>query len=221
MKILDIPQSGRCGTFVSVQGRYGQYRRRYAVSRKSPSPAQTRTRATFGRIRALWRTLTDHQRASWTTGHPDTRSQPRLGQSGRLTGYLVFMKVNATLAYQGLEPVFTRPERPSFSANPAAELVITNTGGVMDLKLSVPSAPATDILVLATYPRSAGVAFAKHFTILGRLSAAEAGYSHITKLYIDRYGVPPAGTRVFIRTRQVSNGWGDSPLQTTAIVPKP
>jgi hypothetical protein len=155
------------------------------------------------------------------TGNQDTSSDPRLGKSGRLPGYLLFMKVNATLACQGLEPALTPTDRPSFDANPVAELVITNTGGTIDLKLSVPSAPATDILVLGTHPRSPGVTFAKHFTILGRLPAAEAGYSNITQLYVDRYGMPPVGTRVFIRTRQVSNGWEDFPIQTTAIVPKP
>jgi hypothetical protein len=221
MKILDIPQSGKQGTFVSVQSRYGQYRRRYAVPRKGPSPAQIVARAIFGRIRALWRTLNDAQRATWTTAGQDPHSEPRLGKSGRLPGYLVFMKVNATLAYQGLDPVLTRPERPSFDANPVAGLVITNTDGATDLQLSAPSAPATDILVLGTHPRSAGVSFAKHFVILGRLPAAEAGYSNITKLYVDRFGAPPPGARIFIRTRQVSNGWGDLPIQTTAIVPKP
>ena len=128
------------------------------------------------------------------------------------------MKLNSTLSYQGLPPVFTPTERPAFPANPVGDLFITNTGGVTDLKLSVPTAPATDILVLGTYPRSPGVSFAKHFVILGRLPAPEAGYSTITKLYVDRYGVPPPGTRVFIRTRQVLNGWSDFPIQTTAIV---
>jgi hypothetical protein len=62
------------------------------------------------------------------------------------------------------------------------------------------------------------VTFAKHFAILGRLPAPEAGYSTITRLYVDRYGLPPAGMRVFIRTRQVLDGWEDFPLQTTAVV---
>jgi hypothetical protein len=130
------------------------------------------------------------------------------------------MKINSTLAYQGLPPVLTPTECPTFGDNPVRELVITNVGGVMELKLSVPTAPATDILVLGTYPRSPGVTFAKHFAILGHLPAPEAGYSTITKLYVDRYGVPPAGMRVFIRTRQVLDGWEDYPLQTTAIVPR-
>jgi len=220
MRILDIPQTGKLGTTVSVRTRYGQIRRRYAVPGKALSPAQPRIRGTFGRVRFLWRVLTDEQRATWTTPAQDVSSQPCLGQFGRLSGYLLFMKINSTLAYQGLPPVVTPTERPTFDANPVRELVITNTGGVIDLKLSVPTAPASDILVLGTYPRSPGVTFAKHFTILGRLPAPEAGYSTITKLYVDRYGVPPVGMRVFIRTRQVQNGWEDLPRQTTALVPR-
>jgi hypothetical protein len=218
MRILDIPQTGKLGTSVSVRTRYGQIRRRYAVPRKAPSAAQLSVRETFGRVRFLWRTLTDEQRAAWTIPGQNVSSQPCLGQSGGLPGYLLFMKINTTLAYQGLPPVLTPTERPIFGANPVRELVITNTGGVIELKLSVPSSPAADILVLGTRPTSPGVTFAKHFTILGRLPAPEAGYSTITRIYVDRYGVPPAGTRVFIRTRQILNGWEDLPQQTTAIV---
>jgi len=101
------------------------------------------------------------------------------------------------------------------------ELVSTNTAGVVDLKLSVPTTPATDIVVLGAAPYSAGVSFVNHYVILGRLPAPESGYSSIQKLYFDRYGEPAAGTRVFIRTRQVRDGWGDFPIQTTAIVPQP
>ena len=221
MKILDIPQSGKLGTYVSVRTRYGQIRRRRGVIRKSPSPAQLHTRATFGRIRALWRTLTEDQRAAWKSDICAASSRIRLGKSGRLPGYLVFMKVNATLAFQGQAPVLTPTERPTFDANPVSDLVITNIGAAVELKLSVPSVPAADILVLGAAPCSAGVSFAKHFVILGRLPAAEAGYSNITKLYVDRYGALTPGKRIFIRTRQVRDGWTELPIQTTALVPKP
>jgi len=125
------------------------------------------------------------------------------------------------LSSQGLPPVLTRPQPHRFDANVVGELVATNTGGVVDLKLSVPATPATDILVLGAAPCSAGVSFVNHYVILGRLPAPEAGYSSIRKLYVDRYGEPAAGTRIFIRTRQVCDGWGDFSTQTTAIVPQP
>ena len=220
MKILDIPQSGRCGTFVSVRTRYGQIRRRYAPPKDRRSDAQLRVRSAFGRVVSRWRGLGEDQRAAWAIHAQHEHSRPRLGQSGRLSGYLLFIKINSTLAYQGQELVVTPTERVRFDANPVDALVVTNTGGVPELKLSVPRTPTAMVLVLGTRPRSAGVSFAKHFAILGVLPAAEAGYSNITDLYVARYGVPPAGTRIFIRTRQMLNGWQDQPTQTTAIVSK-
>src|ERR1017187_6086663 len=118
-------------------------------------------------------------------------------------------------------PAQPPPELPSFDAHPVSDLVITNAGAAVELKLSVPSAPVTDILVLGAAPCSAGVSFAKHFVILGRLPVAEAGYSNITKLYVDRYGALTPGKRIFIRTRQVRDGRTELPIQTTALVPKP
>ena len=43
--------------------------------------------------------------------------------------------------------------------------------------------------------------------------------SDITDLYVGKFGVPRAGSRVFIRTLQQINGWEDLPKQTSAIVP--
>ncbi|MGO8927418.1 MAG: hypothetical protein ACLQU3_11080 [Limisphaerales bacterium] len=220
MKILDIPQSGRQGTFVSVQTRYGQVRRRYAIPRDRRSPAQLRIRSAFGRVVSRWSTLTEDQRGVWAAATDGVYSRPRLGQSGRLTGYLLFIKINSTLAYQGQALVIVPPARPTFDTNPVGPLVATNNSGVPELKLSVPNAPTAPVLVLATRPCSAGVSFAKHFTILGVLPAAEAGYSNITDLYVARYGIPAPGTRIFIRTRQVLSGWEDIPKQTTTIVLK-
>jgi hypothetical protein len=220
MKILDIPQSGRQGTFVSVRTRYGQVRRRYAVPRDPHSPAQVRIRSAFGRVVARWRALKEEQRAAWKLATENVYSRTRLGQRGLLSGYLFFIKINSALAYQGTPLVDTPPARVDFDENPVGPLVATNTDGVIDLKLSVPSAPATPVLVMATGPRSAGVTFAKHFTILGVLPPAEAGYSNITAMYLARYGAPKPGMRIFVRTRQVLNGWEDISKQTTAIVTK-
>jgi hypothetical protein len=220
MKILDIPQSGRQGTFVSVRSRYGQVRRRYVVPMDPQSAAQVRIRSAFGRVVVRWRGLSEEQRAAWTPATENVYSRSRLGQRGRLSGYLLFIKINSTLAYQGKPLVDAPPKRVIFDENPVGSLVATNTNGAIELKLSVATALATPVLVLATGPRSAGVTFAKHFAIIGVLPAAEAGYSNITDLYAARYGAPQAGMRIFIRTRQVLNGWEDTPKQTTAIVPK-
>jgi hypothetical protein len=220
MKILDIPQSGRCGLTVSVRTRYGLVRRRYAVPRDRRSPAQLHIRSAFGRVVCSWRGLTEEQRAAWEKATPGVYSRPRLNQKGRLSGYLLFVKINSTLVYQGQPIRQTPPTRAVFDSNKVGPLVATSTGGEISLKLNVPSAPKAQTVVLGTRPCSAGVRFAKHFVMLGVLPAAEAGYSNITDLYVARYGQPPAGTRVFIRTRQMIDGWADHPKQTSALIPR-
>ncbi len=42
---------------------------------------------------------------------------------------------------------------------------------------------------------------------------------NITGLYVARFGVPPAGKRIFIQTVQQINSWRDRPKTTTARVP--
>ena len=54
---------------------------------------------------------------------------------------------------------------------------------------------------------------------LGLLPAPRDGHSDITALYVAKQGVPPGGTRLFIRTRQECNGWLGEAVELSAIVP--
>jgi hypothetical protein len=219
MKILDVPQSGTIGTVVSYKTRYGQFRRRYVVPRDPHTALQVMRRKALGRARFLWRTPTDAQRSAWNAAARGTRTQPRLNQSGVLTGYLLFVKINCNRAILGQPLVLDPPEVPQFGANPVRQLSIANTNGVIALKLRVSGKPAQYIVVLGTKPRSAGVSYVDHFTILGVLPDAVRGMSDITDLYEGRYGVPRAGSRVFIQTFQLIDGWEDLTEQVSAIVP--
>jgi hypothetical protein len=100
------------------------------------------------------------------------------------------------------------PAEPVFSPNPVAELVITNAGGKITLKLRVPSPPAQYTLVQGAIPVRTGVRFVQHFPFLGLLPPPTDGWSDITELYVARYGVPKAGTAIWIRTCQHTAGRG-------------
>jgi hypothetical protein len=212
-------KSGKRGTTVSIHTAFGQAERQLAVPKNPRTPAQQRVRVTLGSIASRWRGLTDSQRAAWTALASDTRSQPRLGQSGRLNGCQLFIKINCTLAAAGMEQVVEPPERAIFATNPVGALTITNNAGVIALKLAVPRAPAHYVMVLGTSPCSAGISRPRRFTLLGTLPASAAGMSDITDLYVAKYGVPPVSARVFIRTRQTANGWEDLQKDTNAVVP--
>src|ERR1017187_960656 len=49
MKIIDVPQSGRLGTFVSYKTRYGQFRRPSVIPSDPKTPAQLRHRRNIDR----------------------------------------------------------------------------------------------------------------------------------------------------------------------------
>ncbi len=219
MKILDIPQSGTSGVSVSVQSRFGQFRRALVVPKDPRTNDQVRVRSALGRFSALWNKLTDEQRRLWNVRAGEVRSHPRLGKNGRLSGQQLFVKINCILASVGKPMVTTPTARPGFPANPVGALSITNSNGAIALRLSVLEAPAANILVLGAAPCSQGVSFVRDFTILGLLPAASEGACEITDMYVKKYGIPREGSRVFIRTNQEIDGWEDNFKQTTAVVP--
>jgi hypothetical protein len=218
-KIISAPQSGRVGPVVYVNGRYGQIVRQYVPPRNARTPDQQCNRGNFGAVSSGWRALNHEQRLAWRIAAADTSSVS--GARGRvpLNGYNYFVRVNAARVRLGLSCLELPPQVPSFSPNPVAELAISNTGGMISLKLRVPGLPGQYTLVQGAAPVSAGVSCVVHFPLLGLLPAPVDGWSDITPLYVARYGVPPVGTAVFIRTCQHLDGWADLPKLTSAIVP--
>ena len=108
---------------------------------------------------------------------------------------------------------------PVFSPNPVAELVATNTGGKITLRLRVPRPPAKYTLVQGSKPVRTGVRCVQHYPFLGLLPPPKDGWSDITELYVARFGVPKAGTAIWIRTCQHIDGWTDVPKVARALVP--
>jgi hypothetical protein len=219
-KVSKNPASGKQGNTVSYDTPYGQAEREMVVVANPRSNAQVRVRTALSKFAARWRILSDQQRATWITSAHGVQSEPRLGQSGRLTGCQLYIKINCTLSLTGEPSTEIPTDPPDFGTNPVGALTITNEDGDIALKLAVPRAPSQYVLVLGTAPCSAGVSVPRRFVILGALPAAVARVSDITALYIARYGIPPGGSRIFIRTVQVASGWEDFPKDTTAIVPK-
>jgi hypothetical protein len=219
MKELDIPKCGTRGTAVYYRTPYGQISRQYVVPHDPRTADQVERRAAFGQARFLWRTLRDEQRLAWARAASGRRTRARLGQSSRLSGYLLFVQINCNLAAIGLPMVLDPPAAPRFPANPVGQLFITNNNGSVGFQLSVASTPVQFTIVFGSRPRSAGTTFEDHFTILGLLPEPEQGMSSIGGLYLAKWPVVPVGSRIFIRTVQQINGWEDLPVQTSAIVP--
>jgi hypothetical protein len=219
MKILDIPQSGKRGLNVSQAGQFGQMSRALAIPANPRTPAQMTIRAILSRVSAGWRSLQEAQRAAWMAAADEVKSNSRLGQNGTLSGFLLFTKINCTLARFGQAQVDAPPARPQFPAMAPTGLVITNTGGTIALKLTCPASPGTNTLVRGSAPVSQGRESYDDCRILGTCPAPALGVADITAIYTAKYGLPPAGKKVYVQVNQFIDGWEDLPVGFSAIVP--
>jgi hypothetical protein len=215
----DVPQSGKVGTTVNVATRYGQIQRQYVVPKDPKTADQVRIRSNLGHIAARWRKLEEVQRQAWMLAGQDSETHHRLGHSTPLTGCQFFLKINCIRAALGLPQFVTPPLKPQFDANPVGELLATNEGGKITLKLRVSSPPAQYTVVCGAAPCSAGRSSTQHYKILGFLPDPVDGLSDITDLYVAKFGRIRAEFRIFIRTYQHIDGWEDLYKQTNAIVP--
>ena len=219
MKVLDIPSSGKRGTVVAYQSRFGLCHRALVVPANTQTPARQHMRRAFGNFARAWAgVLTQAQRDRWDQAGPKVQSATRLG-SGPLTGQQHFQGINSARACIGLPPLWEPPAPVVFDRNPVGQLLITDDESGVRLRLKVTAPVTEDIMVFGQAPCSAGRRKRRNVSYLGLLSAAEDGLSDITAMYVARYGAPRPGERVFIVTRQQKDGWENYDQQTTEIVP--
>lgn len=217
MKMLDVPQSGSVAAVTSSRNRYGQYRR----SRSSPvnpnSSAQGIIRARFANNSAVWRTLTDEQRAGWESlGLSITRTDS-LGQQYTLNGQTAFQMVNQNLLDAGESALTAAPA----IVTPGTLLTATVTLTAASFSIAytaTPLAASTRLFVFASPPRSAGRQFESDFRLITVTAAAAASPADIFSAYEDRFGTPVVGQKVFLSLQLHKGGFLGGPLLTSKVV---
>jgi hypothetical protein len=206
MKVRKPPQSGSLGDIVAKSNRYGQYETKKVFPKNRNTAALRRVRGYMTRFSQLWNRITEEQREAWRRRAEEVRSRPRLGQSGKLTGQTLFVKINAVLALCGYEPLMDPPPIAHFERNPVVGLTITASEHGPILKLRLSHRPTQDIMVFGSPPRNPGRMFCAEFEFLDLLEAPVGDEANITRAYVWKHGVSPPGSRVFIRTWPQENG---------------
>ena len=204
---------------VSQDGTCGQISRALVIPSNPRTESQLDRRQVLGTFAHNWRTITEVQRLAWIEAGKLIQSDSRLGQSGPLTGFQLFIKVNCNLQIVGEPAVNTPPSVPAFDSNVVQGLELTNPGGVVAIKLTCSGSSDAFNLVWATPPKSAGRFRPSDYFYLGELPEVVSGKADITALYTAKFGAPAAGQKVFVRSKQVVDGYDDLPHQWSGIVP--
>jgi hypothetical protein len=166
-----------------------------------------------------WNERTEEERRAWDTAGKQHRNRSRGGKSRRLSGRDYYVMVNTARARIGLAPLALPPGPQKHTPPAIGAFTITSGSGGLALKLGVPNAPGEHTAVWASPPRNAGRRFNRDFRYLGPQPAPVGGESDLTELYVEKFGEPPRGKRVFIQIRQHVDGWKDIPAQRDALVP--
>jgi hypothetical protein len=221
MKISSIPKSGRKGSVVYLETPHGKVARQYVRPANPRTPAQVAHRNNVRAVSARWGILTVEKQAVWRVAAAQEYFVAETGRRVRLNGQNLFVSLNTRRADLGLAQFDLPPAKPVFPDNPVVELAITYTGGEITLKLRLSGPPTQYTLVQGSRPVGTAVRCVQHFPFLGLLPPPVDGWSDITELYVARFGVPKAGTAIWIRTCQHIAGWTDVPKVLRARVLAP
>jgi hypothetical protein len=219
MKIQDIPQTGKLGLTVTWPGRNGLIRRILVTPANPRTSEQLVVRDLLAQQARRFDALTDAQQDAWNVAAAGYQSTPTLGQSGPLTGLQLFVRVNCKLGLLDLATVDVPPTAPQFPNVAAQNLVITNTGGVVAVKLTCPTDPAANTVLRASPPQNSAVRACHNFRIIGICPAPVQGAADITSLYTAEFGAVPVGKRLFVRASTMVDGFESLARQFQARVP--
>ena len=182
--------------------------------------AQEHAWTSFGSPSRLWGTLTEDQYQAWDEAAKEHNRRRHLRPGHRLNGQNLFTLINSHQAFLHLPPFLDPPEYPAFGLDPLGPLVAGKGRHGFTLKLGVPKAPAGYVLVFGARPCSPGKRYCDKLSYLGLLPAPSGGWSEISRLYYEKHGVPPPGSRVIIETQQQVNGWRGLPMRFDLVLPR-
>ena len=208
MKLFALPEQRRSGEMVTMPTRYGPVARLIVTPFNPNTPAQVASRAQFVAITRSWAGLTDAQRCTW-----------QVAAGVGLCGPQLYVRVNVNLALVGLPGVQVAPVQPVFPECAIAGVRAWVVGSERLLFLDV-KGPVEDrnIVVYASAGVSAGRSKNTQYTFLGVCPRSEGGVVDLSKLYFARLKKLSVGSRVFVRTAYIINGYKSQPVTWSAIV---
>jgi len=204
MKFLDVPQSGSVAGETHSRNRFGQYRRTRATPVNPNSARQVLARGRLADFSTAWRALTGIQQGAWDTYAAAHTRVDSLGQTIVLTGHQMYVSVNLALANASEAQVSVPPTDVELAA---PELTVLDVaGGDFTITFAPTPVPAaTNLIIEASKPRSAGRRYESDYRFIAAIGAAAATPADIEAAYQAKFGVPTAGTKTFIRAYLITD----------------
>jgi hypothetical protein len=219
MKFLGDPRSGSYQGITSSRNRFGQYVRTRATPVNPASTFQGGVRSRLAANAAAWRTLTDVQRAGWSSLALLMFRTDSLGQGYTPTGFGAFVSVNNNLLASGASRIDDAPAL----VTPDAPETITLTAAAGTPAFSVAYTPTplpadTHAFIFASPPRSLGRNFEHDLRLIQVTAAAAASPANILTAYTARFGSMIEATKIFVSVTLMNGGFQSTPTKDSIEV---
>lgn len=216
------------GGVVYSRNTWGSYIRQKVSPVQPRTVRQQSTRSSLTQLSKMWGTeLTEEQREAWRQFGAAFPIVDVFGNTVALTGISAFQRINRVRMELGLPILLDPPANMDVTPPDTASLDISYTGTPPALSINVvftpsPAPSGHHVEVFATKPLSPGRAFVSSDLRLVAISpAGQTSPFDITAKYLEKYGQPGVGSKIFVEVRFVNavNGAQSRGLRAWAIVP--
>lgn len=209
---------GSIGGHTASRNTYGAYFRTKVTPINPATNSQQIVRSSLTAIAQRWRTLTDAQRAGWSSLASEVSRTNVFGDESKLTAFNMFLRLNRELNNIGHPALTEAPNIPSVASFTSLTLVATVTGGVVSLAFTPTPVPAGHSLVISVTPQlSAGINFVEsEYRKIAVRSPGITSPVALTVPYATMFGAPILGKRIFARAKFVHEASGFSSLHLKA-----
>lgn len=217
-----VAGSGKLNGTVVARNRGGAYARVKVTPVNPQTTAQQNGRNILSTWSQNWRALTEAQRQGWNSNSENFPYSDRFGNSRKLSGQQLYVKLNANLNYAdapGIDDVPSPVEIPAITS-----ISITASSPTsLSIAFTPSPVPAGFALILRMAGNvGAGKSFVKN--LFRNVSVvAPAGTSPFNALvnYEAIFGTLVEGSKIFVQAFLISTTSGQAgiPIQTSAVVP--
>ena len=210
---------------VFSKNRGGNYLRNKVTPVNPQSIFQTQKRSVFGGISSRFRSLTADQVNAWNDAAQNFPYTDIFGDSKILSGHQLHQKLNTNLAQVNVPPLINPPTPRTIEAIGWVLADFNLSTHTWQIELIYGSGSPTDYYIIeATPPIPTSVNFVKNkFRSFGIVNPIGTDPDPIDSYnaYVERFGVPSAGSRFFARVFAVSKLSGQVSLASQFIVQVP
>lgn len=191
--------SGSQGGTTYSRNRYGAYKRQRTIPVNPDTPAQQAQKSILSAFAQGWRALTQQQRDAWDAAVNNFIGTDVFANSKRLTGSALYTRLNSIIASIGGVAISVPPIPSAVPAAGIGAIIIDVAAPTYTVALAPPGG-AFHVQIWATPPVSPGVSYVKNlYKQIGAFIGSTASPYDFEADYNAIYGIPPVGTKVFVK----------------------